>query len=242
MTPDQVIAKVRKLLALGTNDGATDGERANAMRMAHKLLAKYNLDMSDVSDAEKEQVDERGSHAARFYGRPWAQMVCISVAKLMFCRYLLQPGRRADDTIHHFIGRRTNAISAALLAEYVVKSIRKESGKRAREMFQGNAWRRTFATGAAVAVHARVKDMLDAAQPAPEPGKALVLADVYRTEDAANAEWIEGNVQTGKSVGRAKDLQSGTAFARGRDYGSTIPLNRQVAGGADAPLSIGHEK
>jgi hypothetical protein len=54
-----VLERVRKLLALGTNAGATEGERDNAMRMAHALLAKYNLDMAQVQMETGEVSEDR---------------------------------------------------------------------------------------------------------------------------------------------------------------------------------------
>jgi hypothetical protein len=43
-----ILEKVKKLLALANDKGATEGERDNALRMAHGMLAKHNLDMSDL--------------------------------------------------------------------------------------------------------------------------------------------------------------------------------------------------
>ncbi len=50
MTTDneKVLDKVRKLLALANNEAASEGERDNAMRMAHKLLTMHQLEMADV--------------------------------------------------------------------------------------------------------------------------------------------------------------------------------------------------
>jgi len=44
----KIIEKIQKLLALGSCTGATDGERDNALRMAHGLLLKHNLSMVKV--------------------------------------------------------------------------------------------------------------------------------------------------------------------------------------------------
>ena len=43
-----IIEKIRKLLALANGTGAADQERESALRMAHALLAKHNLSMSDT--------------------------------------------------------------------------------------------------------------------------------------------------------------------------------------------------
>ena len=50
--------KIRKLLALANDPGATEGERANASRMAAKFMAKHDIDLSDLQEAElREQFD-----------------------------------------------------------------------------------------------------------------------------------------------------------------------------------------
>jgi hypothetical protein len=50
--------KIRKLLALANDPGATDGERANASRMAAAFMAKHDIDLADLQEAElREQFD-----------------------------------------------------------------------------------------------------------------------------------------------------------------------------------------
>ena len=48
---NKILARVRKLLNLANNAAATEGERDNAMRMAHATLAKYNLSLAEASGA-----------------------------------------------------------------------------------------------------------------------------------------------------------------------------------------------
>ena len=45
---EKIMARVKKMLTLAYDKGATEGERDNALRMAHKYLAKYNLDIAEV--------------------------------------------------------------------------------------------------------------------------------------------------------------------------------------------------
>ena len=44
----RALARVRKMLALANDAAATEGERENALRMAHATLAKYNLELAEA--------------------------------------------------------------------------------------------------------------------------------------------------------------------------------------------------
>jgi hypothetical protein len=240
----RILERIRKMLALANDSAASEGERDNAMRMAHATLAKYNLDLAMVEkhqQQKKENSEEKRVHQpAAFYGRPWARHACQSIAALCFCHYLYVPATKAKDTRHYFIGRYSNAVSASLLAEYVVNSIMKEGKRGQRQRQAGNEWFRSFSWGAAVSVGHRVTEILaQATKPAEPvsapgaapgtPGTAIVLADVYRDEQQANVEYVERT--WGKARGRGRGGKSTvdySAMSEGREYGKKINLNRQV--------------
>ena len=50
---EKILDKVKKLLAVANNEAATEGERDNALRMAHNMLAKHNLAMADLDEHNK---------------------------------------------------------------------------------------------------------------------------------------------------------------------------------------------
>jgi hypothetical protein len=236
-TPEQILKKVQKLLKLANNKGASEGERDNAMRQAHKFLAKYNLDLADVEAADAEEVrqakgEPREEHTHRFYGRPWARNVAASVGRLFFCDYLYVSDRKATNVKHYFIGRRSNALTAALMAEFVVKSIMKEGKRQQREFGEDNAWFRAFCWGAAHKVSSRVNKLIageDESQTTEAPGTALVLASYYEQERAANQLMIQAKYPTLRKGRGGKDYAyGGDAYSRGKQYGSTVSLNRQV--------------
>lgn len=230
-----VLEKVRKLLNLGRNEGATEGERDNAMRMAHKYLAKYNLDMAEA-EAHGKTVDEpRGLTRAVFYGRPWARVATAAIAKLYFCEYVYLPAEVAKDTVHFFIGKQSNAIVAASMARYVVDSIQREGFKRNRVEGSGrNEWKRSFCIGASTAVYYRVNAIIAEANKAKaEPGMSLVLASVYASENAKNLVVVKqkfpkmGKGRGGKKTGVNDGVEAG------KRYGASIGLNKQVGGATD---------
>lgn len=235
-SPEQILKKVQKLLKLANNAGATEGERDNALRMAHKFLAKHNLDMSDIESANKDDKkkasgEPREENVATFYGRPWARNVCSTIAKLFFCYYLYTSHKKATQVRHYFIGRKSNTVTAALMAEFVVRSIMREGNRQKREEHQGNAWLRTFCWGAAGRIGERVDSLMksqDESQKGAEAGTALVLASYYQTERKENELMVAALYpKLGKGRG-GKGHQGGDAYSRGRSYGGSVSLNTQL--------------
>jgi hypothetical protein len=235
-SPEQILKKVQKLLKLANNRGATEGERDNAMRMAHGLLAKYNLDMVDVESAsekaeEMKSGEPREQHTTRFYGRPWARHICQAIAKLFFCYYLYVSHKKATMVKHYFIGRHSNAITAALIAEYVVKSIQREGNRQKRERYEGNPWLRSFCWGAAHKVSARVALLVAGEDESQEkgPGTSIVLASYYQTERHENEVMVRKLYPTLKQGRGGKGYSTGgDAYGQGKAYGSSVSLNTQV--------------
>lgn len=235
MDSKKILSRVQKMLNLANNAGATEGERDNAMRMAHSTLAKYNLNLADVDEAKAEQKaqasgEPREEHTTQFYGRPWARNVCQNIGKLFFCYYLYTSHKKATNVKHYFIGRHSNAITAALIAEFVVKSIMKEGNRQKREEMEGNPWLRTFCWGAAHRVKERVQKLMDSEDESSssETGTALVLASYYQTETKANQVLVQTLYpKLGKGRG-GKGHQGGDAYSRGRTYGGSVSLNSQL--------------
>lgn len=250
---EKILARVRKMLALGKNRGATEGERDNALRMARATLEKYNLDLASVEESTHKPTagEERVEKEGRFYGRPWARAIAVAAADLCFCSYLYVGARRGSDTRHCFIGRTSNAITALELAQYLVESVHREAKRHQRQHYLGNDSYRAFAWGAASAIRQRVRDLRAASEKAAQQessapkqadapqstevtmSKALVV--IQANEAAANRQFIEQHY--GKKLGSGRSGQGfndGDSAARGRAYGQTVSLNRQV-GGSDRP-------
>ena len=252
MVDPKVLERVRKMLAMARHDRGNEQERDNAMRAVHAYLAKYNLDLATVEAAPEkkkssESNDPRVSHPVTFYGRPWARAVCTSIGKMLFCEYLYVSATKAKNTRHYFIGRYSNAVTAALMSEYLVDSIMREGKRRMRAAGEGNPWFRSFALGAAVAIAGRVEALLRAEKPVlaagepaitddgnppatrvATPGTAVALASLYDRERDANRGLIAerfGKLGTGRSGKGISDID---ATFEGRRYGEAVSLNRQV--------------
>lgn len=230
---DRILERVRKMLTLANDAGATEGERDNALRMAHATLAKYNLDLAALEAQGKKSSEERVIERTKYFGRPWARIVSSAVAELFFCEYLYGEATRANDTLHVFVGKKSNAATAIELARWLVATIAKEGKRRQREAAAGNVFYRSFATGAAYKVLQRAREIRLAAERPHDssPGTAIVLASVYRTESDANKALIAEQMRVRSAVSKGSNRYDREALGAGAEYGSTLSLNRQLGKG-----------
>lgn len=232
----KILRRVRKMMALANDKGASEGERDNAMRMVQAYLAKYNLDMGTVN-AEEQTEEAREKHSADFLGKPWALQIAAAIARLYFCHYFYstlggnkgptQPAR------HTFVGRHSNVVTAQEMAQFVVESVNREAQRYKRDIMGSYGDYRAFAQGAAERIRQRVRILIDEASTKgvateEEPGTALVLASLYQRETDANKNWL--TTQGVKlSSSRSQSYAEGShARAAGRSYGSNVSLHRQV--------------
>lgn len=248
---NKVLRRVRKMMKLAQDAGASEGERDNAMRMVHAALAKYNISMTqvEVGDAQAEEAREHFRKA--FLGKPWAIQIAAAVARMYFCHYHYSTmGGNAGPTqkaYHTFVGRHSNVVTAQEMAQFVVEAVNREAQRYQRSIRGRYGDYRAFAQGATQRIrercheieeHAKTKGVEDVATVAddePEaltgpaqPGTALVLASLYKTETDANKAYLEAhNVTLGK--GRSSTYAPGHDARRaGGQFGSKVSLHKQV--------------
>lgn len=232
-----IVEKVRKLLNLANDSSASEGERDNALRMAHAFLAKHNLTMSTVEASGAEPTEERLRQDSEFYGRPWARTVAKAVGELFFCEYFISTSYKKNMVYHCFVGKESNVITSLEMSKYLVDSIRKEASRRQREMGETVSWRRSFATGAAARIRARVADIKKASQFQIEPSSCtgLILASVYTMESAANQSFIQSS-GTKLTLINSTTKPAGSGFSEGHEFGGKLSLNRQLGGSSQARI------
>jgi len=231
----RVINRIRKMIRLANDAGATEGERDNAMRMAHATLAKYNISLTDIESGENQE--ERKRISQEYIGKPWARIAANAIARLYFCHYYSSRGK-GDKVKHTFIGRYSNAITAQEIAYFVITAMHEEGMRYQRTNDDAGAYR-SFTLGAAYRVQDRCTELRQEAEKqgmkADEedviktPGTSLVIANLYKTEHDANREYMESlgvRLKTGRRVS-SRGLDR-FAFSDGVTYGGTISLNRQV--------------
>jgi hypothetical protein len=222
---DKVINKVRKLLALANDVAASEGERDNALRQAHKMLTLHNLAMEDVP---AEAQEKREQHVVTLSVYPWARNLAHSMGMLFYCHYSFS-GAKGKRASHYFIGKQSNAITAAAMAAYMVSSVFREM--RQRYASETSPAARSFAVGVSDRLRERVKAVHKQTQEecaVERPGSALVLLNFAAAELRANRAWLDA---AGVKLRLPPDRTKGVALAAyvdGQAYGSAVSLNRQV--------------
>jgi hypothetical protein len=228
-----IINKIKKLLALAADNNATEGERDNALRMAHGLLAKHNLDMSMVHASQR--AEGREEHVNATWSMVWCRTVSHRVARLFFCNYY--SGRKINGTKcnHHFIGKSSNVATAALMADYVIHSIMKEY--RSKGWHNLSAEGRSFAMGATRVISERVSALMQTPEGASD-STALVVRNLYKSETEANTEFIKaaGTTLTTRKVRSSPVV--GSAYREGKEFGSKVGLDVQIRN--NQTLAIGN--
>lgn len=85
----KVFDRIKKLLTLGVNEGATDGEQHAALKQARLLMDKYNLDdQAFLGDDEtpthelRDKVEDKPVHSRTNF-HPWTYWMAMAIAE--FC-------------------------------------------------------------------------------------------------------------------------------------------------------------
>lgn len=236
---ERILNRVKKMLNLANDAGATEGERDNALRMAYATLQKHNIDMATVEGhtiaKNGATTEKREKVQAEYVAHHWARVASMAVAELFFCTYYYSRYQRSGKVTHSFVGRTANAVTAAEMSAYVCLSIQKEGARHAKHL--GGGAQRDFCKGAVTKIVRRCYDMRREAEKAPATpaagSMALVLKSFYESEATANKQFLvkQLNVivkEKSASDRRPKDYD---AYRAGTEFGSKMNLDRQVKGG-----------
>lgn len=231
----KILSRIKKLLALANDAGATDGERDNAMRMAHNTLAKYNLTLSEAEKSGTVTEEARLIEGAKVVGYTWARHVAMGLATLFFCDMCYVRNCARYHTIY-FVGRASNVYTAKAMLAYLYASITREAVQRSKlqTIVGAGAYQRNFAKGSARTIYARCEALRREAESesrreTASTSTALVLASVYAQEAAANAAFLAAQDMKIKET-KNREKPPGAGFNAGVEHGRSVSLNRQIGG------------
>lgn len=231
---DKILERVRKMIALANDAGASEGERDNALRMAHATLAKYNLTLSEAEASGSTPEEKRIDSAIETRSMPWAIRTAHGVGELFFCKYFFVRSGRGK-VKHYFVGRESNVTTAKEISDFVIRSIMREASHRQKDegAWDPHKFWLSFAKGAAESVWDRCIELRNSAERESQgaaTGTSLVLASVYRREVEANSEYLRDVLKIKLKSSVSRERSAGAGYNSGRDFGKSIPLHRQVGG------------
>jgi len=219
---NSIISKIKKMLALAADAGASEGERDIAMRMVHAMMAKHNLNINDVQTNEVEESREEQSSTSNT--AVWCRHVSNSIAKLFFCKYYFH--RNAKGKIEHrFVGKSSNVATAVLMSNYVINSILTEAKKTYRDASSV----RSFSIGAQYKIGDRVKEIMTS-KSCESTSTDVAIINLYKTEQEANDAYLKSG---GTKLTTTSRRQSGVnmgAFNNGSVFGGKVGLHAQMSG------------
>lgn len=241
MTQDQskIIDKIRKLLNTANDNRGNETERETAMRMALKMLHVHNLEMKDVTDADKKEDRE-----VVFYEEfpdPFRKVIAHNIAELYMCKFYHTKVPNKQKLYFHFVGLESNCEVAKEIASFVIRSVYTESQRLQNKEGGGvHGYGTTFRNAASATIAERCVTMRAEAEQEAEsenatPGTALVLASLYDQESGYNDKFITDVLQIKLTPKKPKLVsKSARARAQGHEFGSKVNLSSNLIEGKSA--------
>lgn len=212
-----IIDRIRKLLALARDKGASEAEAATAMEMASKLMLQHNIKESEVDEKKEEPGLFPGVYPS---ADEWEYNLAAAAAKIYSCKEF-EASVRGQKVIG-FVGLKENCEAALETLKWLVEQGEaqyKQSLPKGLSKSERAEFRRTFKFGLSLRV-------LDTAQQIVEKnkltGKALMVIDQQKAE----AEEALGNMGGRQRARRSKDLRSG--HIAGFVAGENVKLNERT--------------
>ena len=144
----RIVERIRKLLALANDDGATESEAATAMSMASELMLKYGISRPN-RDPTVGKIIALHTRSRTF--QPWISRLVLTATKLTACTYLYR--QQLDGVDYEIYGNDNNRAAAKLLFDFIYIQVSRwyktslESGLTQKDRAE---YRRTFKYAAAM--------------------------------------------------------------------------------------------
>ena len=218
---ESILRRVRKLLAL--SESPNPNEAASAASMAAKIMAKYQIEHSEVILADlknKDQVTYKDINVKGMSGRDlkrvpvWAGVIALQVAKLNDLGCL-----RYTDGFLRFYGYKTDIEVAGYTMEYLVNVV----NKMTRAYYATTAVRNSYREGLARGIALKIMDEIKAKHSAvTETGTSLVVAKKSAISD------IFGSRCLGEKTRRDKRVYN--SYYQGERDGRNVDIGRRGIG------------
>jgi hypothetical protein len=238
-----LLGKVRKLLTLAGDKGATEGEASNAAAAAQRLIEQHRLDTALLDEAPDEapQADEPIEDAVdpldTLNSRvAWRGSLASGIARANGCKMYWHGGREIK-----VIGAPTRVAAVRTLYAWLSREVDRLGRDAARG--QGRAWGHAWRVGCAARLGERLAEaaragVAEAKARAVGDGVALVRVeralariDVVAERERVNA-WQKKHVKL--TAGRRATVSDSSGYSAGRAAGDRIRLTGHAALGRGA--------
>lgn len=227
---EDIIERIKKLLALAEDEGATEAEATAAALMAQRLIAQNDVEQWELHSLAEEPIESHFSEPAR---SRWRWRLAEVVAPAFRCRHCgtTQRVRYQKDNIQRigFYGYRTDAKAAAITFDFLFKVGCRLARRASRGKAHGtyNAYVLGYVAG--------IKGELE------KQTQALMIVVPPKVREAYEA-YSTGfhKVSTDLSYGTGHDAKEAydRGVAEGRDAVRSRRMDEPEAANEDEPIAL----
>jgi Protein of unknown function (DUF2786) len=220
MTHEKIVDRIRKLLALGRDGGATEHEAARAMELATKLMLEHGIAESAIN---KPGVELGGDADV---DHKW-EMYCAHAACALYgTKPIIYAGSRLK-----FVGRADNIAATEMTYEWLRDQIElfyKAALPSGMSKAARADYRRSFKSAAAGRVYTRAVEIVRQLKDKGTPqSTALVVLD-YRKQLEIEADDFIQTLGARKGHSRGLTLKNNRGTSDGFAAGDKIRLQQEV--------------
>lgn len=217
MTHAEIISRVQKLLALANDKAASEGEIANALALAHRLMQKHRIEEVELDAASKDSGFEIIDESFAFMGNKysdWKAFLAHIIARHNGCYVWL------DSKHIKVAGRPEDAQVARAMYKFVAHQImalaKMHSGQGAKFL---RAWR----PGVVFTIDKRLKTVTE------EFTKSTALVVVNQRSNEVE-EFVKEKLDLGARR-RSSTRYDDSGFSQGLADGHKVRLHNELEGG-----------
>ena len=238
-TREDIVGKVRKLLAKTAENGCTQAEADAAFAMASRIMAEHAIEIEEVHNqgdsVEEYAEDEVGDEVARWSSeRDWAGMIC---KRYFFVHVYQKTWRNPTRNRQFFFGTPTNVETAKWVYLALLDAFNRLWRDAKRKHNFPTSDRRTFTLGVVQGFRLKLEDERRAIEVEREvmgkTGSEIVLASADQKREVA---FKEAHTDMGKGRSAPAPRGSAGALQAGVAAGRSLNLSRPIGSGeAKAP-------
>jgi hypothetical protein len=121
VTTDDIVERIRKLLRLAENAGATEAEAAAALERANALLVRHNLSMDAIAVSGGEQPTVTEQHIRAGWAGSWRGSLLGILARHNLCSPIISRRGRTDTVV--VVGRPANVQATHAMYEWIAEQL-----------------------------------------------------------------------------------------------------------------------
>ena len=234
---DSILLRIKKLLAMTTERGATPEEAATAAAKAQQLLMEHNLSMAAVEEAGGEKGENVGKHTydmtdGKDQSLHWRRSLLNVVVRYNFCKLITNVDGLDRRTA--IIGKKSNVEVAIYIYEHVQREIHKMAKAYQKlQSFNKSMFYTSFCLGAVNTILERLKNQEEQMTKANPKANALVVVNTQQLSTVTKQYFpILGKGRAMPSVKRADGYELGKREAK------NISLNKGLTSTANPTGAI----